>query len=118
MPLFTLIGATTEEGGLETPFFNRFPLHFKLEPYTEEELEKIASNAIVKSNCTAPPEAVSAIALMFEGVARVALNFVTTCSNYALPQEQQAGGYRQGYNGPLRPSRIPICASMVGPYAR
>ena len=69
---------------LETPFFNRFPLHFKLEPYTEDELEKIASNAIVKANYTAPPEAVSAIARRSRGVARVALNFVTTCSNYAL----------------------------------
>lgn len=84
VPLFTLIGATTEEGGLETPFFNRFPLHFKLEPYTEVELEKIATNAIEKSNYMAPPEAVSAIAQRSRGVARVALNFVTTCSNYAL----------------------------------
>ena len=84
VPLFTLVGATTEEGKLETPFFNRFPLHFKLEPYTVEELEKIVANAVAKANYFATPEAIAAIAFRSRGVARVALNFVTTCSNYAL----------------------------------
>lgn len=84
VPLFTLVGATTEEGKLETPFFNRFPMHFKLEPYSVEELEKIASNAVDNANYKATPEAISAIARRSRGVARVALNFVTTCSNYAL----------------------------------
>jgi len=84
VPLFTLVGATTEEGKLETPFFNRFPLHFKLEPYSVEELEKIVANAVSKANYFATPEAISAIAYRSRGVARVALNFVTTCSNYAL----------------------------------
>jgi holliday junction DNA helicase RuvB len=84
VPLFTLVGATTEEGKLETPFFNRFALHLKLEPYSVEELEKIAANAVAQANYVASTDAVSAIAHRSRGVARVALNFVTTCSNYAL----------------------------------
>ena len=84
VPLFTLIGATTEEGSLETPFFNRFPLHFKLESYSVEELERITTNAVTKAGCTATPEAINAIACRARGVARVALNFFSTCSNYAL----------------------------------
>lgn len=84
VPLFTLIGATTEEGKLETPFFNRFPMHFKLEPYSVDELARIAANAVTNAGYTANSEAISAIAHRSRGVARVALNFVTTCSNYAL----------------------------------
>jgi len=84
VPLFTLIGATTEEGGLEAPFFNRFPLHFKLESYSVEELTKITENAVTKAGYTATPEAVRAISCRSRGVARVALNFFSTCSNYAL----------------------------------
>lgn len=84
VPLFTLVSATTEEGKLETPFFNRFPLHFKLENYTVSELEGIVSNAVSKESYSATTEAISEIACRSRGVARVALNFLTTCSNYAL----------------------------------
>lgn len=84
VPLFSLVAATTEEGKLETPFFNRFPLHFKLEPYTVEELEKIVANAVANARYTATTEAIYAIARRSRGVARVGLNLLATASHYAL----------------------------------
>ena len=84
VPLFTLCAATTEEAKLETPFLNRYPLHFKLEPYTAEELGRIVANAVAKARYTATPEAIDAIARRSRGVARVALNFFSASANYAL----------------------------------
>lgn len=43
LPGFTLVGATTKAGSLSKPLRDRFGLPFKLEYYTEDELERIAS---------------------------------------------------------------------------
>ncbi|ATG97409.1 Holliday junction branch migration DNA helicase RuvB [Mesoplasma lactucae] len=44
LPPFTLIAATTELDKLPTPFFNRFPIYFTLQPYNEKEMGEIITN--------------------------------------------------------------------------
>ena len=91
VPLFTLVGATTEEGTLSEPFLNRFSLRFKLEPYTVEELKVIVQNAVKQTACQATDDAIAEIACRSRGIARVALNFLMTCSNYALLRDSKKG---------------------------
>jgi len=44
---FTMVGATTQLGTLAQPFRNRFGIVLRLEPYSPDELSKIAKNSAV-----------------------------------------------------------------------
>ena len=76
LPPFTLIGATTHSGLLSKPMRDRFPLQFKLEPYTESELASLAKASMSKLGYILDDEGALDIARRSRGVPRICNRFV------------------------------------------
>lgn len=73
LPAFTLIGATTLLGLTTAPLRSRFRQIIELEPYNEEELQTIISNAATRLAFDVPGEISREIAGRSRGTARMAL---------------------------------------------
>ncbi len=76
LPPFTLIGATTHSGLLSKPMRDRFPLQFKLEPYSESELAALAKVSMSKLGYILDDEGALDIAKRSRGVPRICNRFV------------------------------------------
>lgn len=76
LPPFTLIGATTHSGLLSKPMRDRFPLQFKLEPYSESELAALAKASMSKLGYILDDEGALDIAKRSRGVPRICNRFV------------------------------------------
>ncbi len=72
LPRFTLIAATTKISLLSAPFRSRFGVNFRLEFYTQEEIQKIISRSANLLGITVEPAAVEAIARSSRFTPRVA----------------------------------------------
>lgn len=73
LPPFTLIGATTLLGLTTAPLRSRFRQVIELEPYSDEDLCEIISNAATKLTFDLSAEAAREIAIRSRGTARTAL---------------------------------------------
>lgn len=83
VPDFTLIGATTLAGDLSRPLRDRFGLQFQLQNYDEDEIVSIVRNEADRANVSLLTDAAYEIAKRSKGVARLAINHLYRCKDYA-----------------------------------
>ena len=84
LPPFTLIGATTREGMLTKPLYDRFQNHYKLELYTEEDLSKIILNTAAKMNFKIDKALALKIAAASRQTPRITNNLTKKIADYSL----------------------------------
>lgn len=83
LPPFTLIGATTNAGGLSKPLRDRFPLSLQLALYSLEEMELIVKQKCQMLEIEITDSAARNLAGRSRSTARVAVNFVRRCRDTA-----------------------------------
>lgn len=84
VPLFTLIGATTEAGNLERPFRDRFTGGIMLfKPYNNEEMVRVLQFQAEKFGCNLHKDAALSISERARGTARVAIGLLERCNELA-----------------------------------
>ncbi|MNS62230.1 Holliday junction ATP-dependent DNA helicase RuvB [compost metagenome] len=83
VPKFTLIGATTLAGDLSRPLRDRFGIHFQLQNYQIDEIARIVVNLAEREEINIEKAAAYEIALRSKGVARLAVNYLNRCREYA-----------------------------------
>jgi Holliday junction DNA helicase RuvB len=83
LPVFTLIGATTQAGELLKPFLNRFAV-IELEDYTEEEKDILVRGKLKKLGYEATDAAIADISRRCRGVPRTIETFVRGVIDMAL----------------------------------
>src|SRR5450759_2283956 len=79
---FTLIGATTRFGMLSAPLRDRFGIVMRMDPYNEEELAQIVSNAACRLDMVVEPTAARRIAGRSRGIPRIALRNLKRIRDY------------------------------------
>jgi Holliday junction DNA helicase RuvB len=79
---FTLIGATTRFGMLSAPLRERFGIVMRMDPYNEEELAQIISNAACRLETAVEPAAARRIAGRSRGIPRIALRNLKRIRDY------------------------------------
>lgn len=80
LPLFTLIGATTDPNLLPGPFADRFPLKLRLDPYTAEDL---AEMVLAKFEALSASQALE-VAKRSKGSARQAVDYAESVVLHGL----------------------------------
>ena len=83
---FTVIGATTHAGLLNTPFLDRFGYKPVLTPYTNEQLFEMLSkfSERMNKNITIPDEVLMSIATLCQGVPRKGINLIKNFFDYCI----------------------------------
>jgi len=76
LPPFTLVGATTNPGGLPGPLRQRFGIHVRIEPYRDDELARIAGTSAARVGLALAPGLDAEIARRSRGTPRVAVQLV------------------------------------------
>jgi len=89
---FTLVGATTREGLLSSPFRGRFGLVERLSPYPDDDLVRILLRSAGILELELEPDAAKLIAVRSRGTPRVANRFLRRVRDFA----QVAGRERVG----------------------
>jgi Holliday junction DNA helicase RuvB len=89
LPTFTLVGATTRAGLLTSPLRDRFGIVQRLEFYSTEELEKIATRSAEILNLPLHAEGATQIAERARGTPRIVNRLLRRVRDYA---EVQADG--------------------------
>jgi Holliday junction DNA helicase RuvB len=84
LPTITVVGATTNEGKLERPFVDRFPLPFRLEYYNNEELAMILSRNARKLALQVDNEAIDTIVKRSKSTPRIGNNLLRRIQDYAV----------------------------------
>lgn len=88
VPKFTLIGATTREGSLEKPFFDRFRYHWRVSRYTETECMKFVMDTLKQNSIKVKdPTVIVDIAKRSRGTARVAIQLTQQCIDVAVARK-------------------------------
>ena len=82
VPMFTMIGATTEEGMLSKPFRDRFVYKFVLQPYTTAEIAAIISKNAAQSCLTFEQNIVELLSVRCRGTPRLAINYLQWLKDY------------------------------------
>lgn len=88
IPRFTLIGATTRAGMISAPLRDRFGMQFRLQFYTNEELQSIILSASKKLNKICQKNAAFEIAKRSRGTPRIALRLLKRVRDYADVSEE------------------------------
>lgn len=83
LPRFTLVAATTKISLLSAPFRSRFGLSFRLEYYTEEEIQKIIRRSAGLLNVTVDDEALDLIARSSRATPRTANRLLKRARDFA-----------------------------------
>lgn len=78
----TFIAATTEEDKLITPLYERFPLRFNLEDYSEVEMAQIIERMAIKVGLTPTKESCLALGKASAGVPRQARRLVYAAQDF------------------------------------
>lgn len=84
---FTLIGATTRFGMLSAPLRDRFGIVMRMDPYSEEELARIITNAACRLETDVEPTAAKRIAGRSRGIPRIALRNLKRIRDYLAWKE-------------------------------
>ncbi len=88
LPHFTLIGATTREGLLTSPFRSRFGVLEKLDYYPAADLQKIIHRASGILNISVSKDAAAEMARRARGTPRIANRFLRRLRDFAQVQEK------------------------------
>jgi Holliday junction DNA helicase RuvB len=83
-PLFTVIGATTEEGMLSKPFRDRFKLNFTFNLYDVSTMTKIVAFHANKIGIPVTEKACIDIAKRSRGTPRIGVKYLERARDYAL----------------------------------
>ncbi len=83
LPPFTLVAATTRIGLLSSPLRSRFGSTFRLEFYTQKEIESILDRSAKILNISLTPEACSRLAAASRATPRVANRLLKRCRDLA-----------------------------------
>ena len=83
LPRFTCVGATTRQGLLSGPMRDRFGISFRLDFYTQPELERIVGRSARLLEVEAETAAVSEIARRSRGTPRIANRLLRRVRDYA-----------------------------------
>jgi Holliday junction DNA helicase RuvB len=83
LPKFTCVGATTRQGLLSGPMRDRFGISFRLDFYTQPELERIVYRSARLLEMDADPVAVAEIARRSRGTPRIANRLLRRVRDYA-----------------------------------
>ena len=103
---FVLIGATTDEGLLEAPFVDRFPLKCSLSYYTDDELCQIVVGAAESMRIKIDGDAAQVLASRSKGTPRIALNLLTHVWSYVVAMND-------GTDVPVTPLDVDTALSTV-----
>ena len=87
IPQFTLIGATTQLALLSGPLRNRFGATFRLEPYSQEEIEKIIKRSANLLEVDIEEDSVKKIAARSRYTPRVANRLLKRVRDFAQVEE-------------------------------
>lgn len=79
---FTLIGATTRFGMLSAPLRDRFGIVMRMDPYNEDDLTIIITNAAARLETGVQPAAARRIAARSRGIPRIALRNLKRIRDY------------------------------------
>ena len=85
---FTLIGATTQIGKISSPMRDRFGLIQRLDFFSEGDLVEILKRACRLWNIEIDDDALSSIATISRGTARVGLRLLRRCRDYAESKKE------------------------------
>lgn len=83
VPKFALIGATTLAGDINRPLRDRFGIVFDMQNYSVDETQEIVRKLAIKREIKITEEATLDIARRSKGVARIAINYLNRCLEYA-----------------------------------
>ena len=83
LPPFSLIAATTRVGLLSNPLRSRFGVTFRLDFYTQEDIENILKRSAALMNLSAEPDALKQIAISSRFTPRVANRLLKRVRDYA-----------------------------------
>lgn len=83
LPQFTLIGATTRAGMLTSPLRDRFGVIFRMENYTDKELETIINRSANMLNIEIQQQAANEIARRSRGTPRIANRLLKRVRDFA-----------------------------------
>lgn len=83
LPKFTLIGATTRVGLLSSPLRDRFGIIFKLEYYTDEEMNKIVTRSAKVLKVKTEKDGIEEIGLRSRGTPRIANRLLKRVRDFA-----------------------------------
>lgn len=83
LPAFTLVGATTRAGLLTAPFRDRFGMLFRLDFYSELELQQVIERSAKILNIAIEPIAALEIAKRSRGTPRIANRLLKRVRDYA-----------------------------------
>jgi Holliday junction DNA helicase RuvB len=88
---FTVIGATTHAGSLNTPFLDRFGYKPIMTPYTSEQLFLMMSNFSTKlmPSVTIPQEVLMSMATLCQGVPRKGINLIKNFIDYVMAMVEE-----------------------------
>lgn len=83
---FTIIGATTHAGLLNTPFLDRFGYKPIMTPYTSDQLFLMLTNYAHKlnSNVQIPEDVLMSVATLCQGVPRKGINLIKNFFDYCI----------------------------------
>lgn len=84
LPPFTLVGATTRAGDISSPLRDRFGIVFKLDYYTNSELEKILKRTAKVYDVKAEEKAIIEIAKRSRGTPRIANRLFRRVRDFGL----------------------------------
>jgi len=90
LPHFTLIGATTRISLLSNPFRSRFGAQYKLDFYSQEEIEKIIKRSAKLLKIEADKDAISTIASSSRFTPRIANRLLKRVRDYAQVKNSPA----------------------------
>ncbi|MEM7308635.1 MAG: Holliday junction branch migration DNA helicase RuvB [Planctomycetota bacterium] len=85
---FTLVGATTRDGLLSSPFRGRFGLVERLAPYPDDDLVRILLRAAGILGVELTPEGAALVASRSRGTPRIANRFLRRVRDFAQVEEQ------------------------------
>jgi Holliday junction DNA helicase RuvB len=89
LPPFTCIGATTLSGLVSDPLRSRFVQALQLEPYSDEDLQKIVQNAAVSMKFDIAPSVALEIAVRSRATARTAIGNLRWFNEYCEGTESK-----------------------------
>lgn len=90
LPEFTLIGATTKIGRISLPLKDRFGLSFKLNPYSQLEIEKIVQNSAKTLKVKMDEASVSLVASHSRNTPRIANNLLKRINDFMVVQSKDS----------------------------
>ncbi len=83
LPRFTLVGATTRTGLLTSPLRDRFGVPFRLEYYSQEDLEKVVHRSAASLSIPVAAEGAREIARRSRGTPRIANRLLRRVRDFA-----------------------------------